>query len=66
MNNSCIARIKFNDNTTFISDEVTSIFYDHNKDKEIVTLCLNGRSISFDLDSIEVLQLYPKNSKVDK
>lgn len=66
MGNSCIVRIKLNDNTIFMSDEVTSIFYDHDKGEEIVTLCLNGRSISFNLNSIEVLQLYPKNSKVDK
>lgn len=64
--NKCIVRVKFKDNTTFMSDEVSSIFYDHDKGKEMVTLCLIGRSVSFDLDNIEVLQLYPKTLIVDK
>lgn len=62
MNNNCVVRIKLNNNSTFMSDEVTSIFYDYDQNKEIVTLHLNGRSISFDLNSIEMLQLYPKTS----
>lgn len=64
--NNCIVRVKFKDNTTFMSDEISSIFYDRDKSKEMVTLCLIGRSVSFNLDDIEILQLYPKSPTVDK
>lgn len=64
--NKCIVRVKLNNHTTFMSDEVSSILYDHNKGKDMVTLCLTGQSVSFNLDDIEILQLYPKSPTVDK
>ena len=56
-----IIRIKLNDHTTFMSDEVVSILYDiDSEEREIVNIFLHGRKVSYYLDDIEMLQLYPK------
>ena len=56
-----IIRIKLNDHTTFMSDEVVSILYDiDSAEREIVDIFLHSRKVSYYLDDIEMLQLYPK------
>ena len=61
--NNCIVRVKLNDNTTFMTDEASTILHDHQNGKEIITICLIGRSVSFNVDDIEMLWLYPKDSE---
>lgn len=60
--NNCIVRVKLNNNTTFMTDEAGTILHDYQNGKEMITICLIGRSVSFNLDDIEMLQLYPKES----
>ena len=60
--NNCIVRVKLNNNTTFMTDEANTILHDYQSGKEMITICLIGRSVSFNLDDIEMLQLYPKES----
>lgn len=56
-----IVKIKLNDHTTFMSDEVVSILYDiDSEEREMVTVFLRGKKVSYYLDDIEMLQLYPK------
>ena len=56
-----IVRIKLNNNTTFMSDEAVSILYDiDSEEREMVTVFLRNRKVSYYLDDIEMLQLYPK------
>ena len=61
--NNCIVRVKFNDNTTFMTDEASTILHDYQNGKEMITICLIGRSVSFNVDDIEMLWLYPKDSE---
>lgn len=60
--NNCIVRVKFKNDTTFMTDEVNTILHEYQQGKEIITICRVGRSISFNLDDIKMLQLYPKGS----
>ena len=64
--NNCIVRVKLRDNTTFITDEASMILHEYQHGKEMITICLIGRSVSFLIENIKILQLYPKTSKVDK
>lgn len=58
-----IIRIKLNDHTTFMSDEVVSILYDiDSKEREMVNIFLQSKKVSYYLDDIEMLQLYPKTA----
>ena len=60
------ARIRLNDTETFMSDDVTSILYDHLNGEDFLQIfTTKGTTKKFYLDDILSFQFYPTERSVD-